>query len=117
MSSPLAPPSERLPNYRPEDTNERSLTEQLAERSALRVALRDLLNTHSVERYSGTPDFVLAEYLLSCLDAFHEATRQRERWHGRGTEEPEPCGFESGWGPCALSSGHDGPHQYEECQP
>lgn len=35
--------------------------------------LRDLLNRYSCENTSSTPDFVLAQFMLSCLDAFNGA--------------------------------------------
>jgi len=47
--------------------------------------LRHLINAHSMENHSNTPDSILAEYLCSCLDAFGRATTQRERWYGRRT--------------------------------
>lgn len=37
--------------------------------------LRTALNTHSAENGSNTPDFVLAHYLLACLDAFDYGVR------------------------------------------
>lgn len=46
-------------------------------------ALRDLINAHSAENASNTPDFILAQYLDSCLLAFDTAVQQREAWHGR----------------------------------
>lgn len=45
--------------------------------------LRKLLNRHSMENDSNTPDFILAEYMLNCLKAFNTATQQRETWYGR----------------------------------
>lgn len=45
--------------------------------------LRALLNRYSMERLSGTPDFILAQFLFGCLDAFGAAVREREEWHGR----------------------------------
>lgn len=44
---------------------------------SLSKALAHALNAFSAETESGTPDFILAEYLLSCLDAFNQATRNR----------------------------------------
>jgi hypothetical protein len=44
--------------------------------------LRALLNRKSKERGSNTPDYVLADFLCRCLEAFDRATRERERWHG-----------------------------------
>ena len=40
------------------------------------------LNSHSAENGSDTPDYILAEYLLSCLSAFDKATRHREQHAG-----------------------------------
>ena len=45
--------------------------------------VRDLaavLNRHSVENASDTPDFILAEYLVACLEAFATAVVDRGRW-------------------------------------
>lgn len=49
----------------------------------LRDEIAHLLNKHSVEGYSDTPDFVLARYLMACLQAFESAVEAREEWHGR----------------------------------
>jgi hypothetical protein len=46
-------------------------------------ALQRLINTFSQENASNTPDYILAQYMLACLDAFTEATQQRETWYGR----------------------------------
>lgn len=45
--------------------------------------LRSLINTHSMEGSSNTPDFILAQYMSHCLIAFETATQQRETWYGR----------------------------------
>lgn len=45
--------------------------------------LKSLINRYSMENQSGTPDFILAEYLSHCLKAFTLATRAREHWYGR----------------------------------
>ena len=42
--------------------------------------LADLINKHSLENPSNTPDFILAQYLADCLDAFNVATNQRDGW-------------------------------------
>lgn len=51
--------------------------------------LRSLLNMHSMENESETPDGILASYLISCLDAFNKATNSREKWYGRLKEKFE----------------------------
>lgn len=48
-----------------------------------RPALESLINRHSQENGSNTPDFILATYLVACLKAFDEATVAREKWYGR----------------------------------
>jgi hypothetical protein len=47
--------------------------------------LTTLLNSYSFENDSNTPDFILARYLLNCLNAWNDAVMERETWHGRTT--------------------------------
>ena len=62
----------------------------------LRNALADLLNSYGSENGSNTPDFILATYLLGCLNNFNHAVKSRESWYGRGEEEfPPRVGDES----------------------
>ena len=44
--------------------------------------LESLINKHSIEGGSNTPDFILAEYLRQCLDAFDLVVRRRDQWYG-----------------------------------
>ena len=44
--------------------------------------LTTLLNCYSEENEINTPDFMLAKFMLSCLEAFNVATRERDRWYG-----------------------------------
>jgi len=46
--------------------------------------LAHVINCHSLENGSNTPDFILAEYLYDCLMAFNQTSRKREKWYGRG---------------------------------
>lgn len=48
--------------------------------------LKGLLNSYSMENGSNTPDGILADYLLACLDAFDKAVNTRHKWFGH----PEP---------------------------
>ncbi len=43
--------------------------------------LTELINKHSQENGSDTPDFILAEYLCDCLDFYGQATRARDKWY------------------------------------
>lgn len=43
--------------------------------------LGQVLNRYCVDNDHNTPDFVLAEYLVDCLDARLKAKRANEKWH------------------------------------
>lgn len=47
--------------------------------------IRQVINKWNEENPSNTPDFILARYLLNCLDTFNIAVRAREEWYGRRT--------------------------------
>ncbi len=49
----------------------------------LRRDLAAVLNRHSRENSSNTPDWILAQYIANCLDAFDVAIRSRAQWYGR----------------------------------
>ena len=44
--------------------------------------LEALINKHSVENESDTPDFILAKYLGRCLDNWNETVTARDKWWG-----------------------------------
>ena len=46
-----------------------------------------LLNKHSRENNSDTPDWILSEYMQHCLHAFEQATIHREQYYGKMTAE------------------------------
>lgn len=50
--------------------------------------LKFVINKHSRENGSGTPDFILAEFLSDVLAVFDGAVTQREEWYGRTAKEP-----------------------------
>lgn len=53
-----------------------------------RKELESLLNRYSKENGSDTPDFILAEYLEGCLDAFDVAVCRRTEWYRAGGMPP-----------------------------
>lgn len=55
--------------------------------SEFKKELERIINEHSCENESDTPDFILAEYLCSCLKAFDSAVKKRETWWDRKEEE------------------------------
>lgn len=52
--------------------------------------IREAINSVSAENGSDTPDFILAQFLIGCLNVFDNAVRKREDWYGRGTMTPTP---------------------------
>jgi hypothetical protein len=54
--------------------------------SAFLLELESLINKYSKENGSNTPDYILADYLLDCLNAFDKSVRARHKWFGH----PEP---------------------------
>ena len=44
--------------------------------------LEQLINKHSKENDSNTPDFILADYLCRCLATFSGIVEEREKWYG-----------------------------------
>lgn len=47
--------------------------------------LAAVLNKYSQENGSDTPDFILARYLLCCIDSYNFAIQEREKWYGRNS--------------------------------
>jgi len=52
--------------------------------------LEDLINKHSKENGSDTPDFILAQYLNNCLENFNIAQQQRSDWFRDMVEHRPP---------------------------
>jgi arginyl-tRNA--protein-N-Asp/Glu arginylyltransferase len=52
------------------------------ERPTFDTELSALINRYSMERFSGTPDFILAEYLQEQLHLFSKYAVKRMEWHG-----------------------------------
>lgn len=51
--------------------------------SDLEREIQQAINRACRENASNTPDFILAEYLMACLEAYERASRTRETWFGR----------------------------------
>lgn len=56
---------------------------QTVNRHPFRKELEKLVNHHSLENGSDTPDFLLAEFLTDCLTIFDRTVAAREKWYGR----------------------------------
>ena len=51
-------------------------------KTKLEKKLEELINEESRENDSNTPDFLLSEFMMNCLDAFELASNKREVWFG-----------------------------------
>jgi len=71
--------------------------------------LQHVINCHSRENDSDTPDFILAGLIEDLLAAFAKATRERDRWYnfkpwsgnneisgGSGPDPVDPCSNQIG---------------------
>ena len=47
----------------------------------LKKEIEEILNSKCAENESNTPDFILAEYLINCLNAFDKATNKRDKYY------------------------------------
>jgi hypothetical protein len=52
------------------------------EKSQLSIELTSVLNKNGMENHSNTPDWVLGDYLVNCLETFFRATRDRDNFYG-----------------------------------
>ncbi len=51
--------------------------------TTLRERISRAINATSAENGSNTPDFLLADYLVDCLDAYNRTVSRRSSWYGR----------------------------------
>jgi hypothetical protein len=58
------------------------MTEEIVEKS-FEQDLAEVINRHSRESNSNTPDFILATYMNNCLKAFNTASNAREKWYNK----------------------------------
>lgn len=56
--------------------------------------LETLINKHSMESGSDTPDWILAQYIQNSLDTFNKAVRARDRWYNRASFRDERMNLE-----------------------
>jgi hypothetical protein len=52
-------------------------------KSQFRKSIETAINSHSMENGSDTPDYILAEYLVGCLEAFDRAVTKRTAWYDK----------------------------------
>ena len=68
--------------------------------------LTKLINRHSLENESNTPDYILSDYLVRCLKNFNETSTHRVDWH---TSTPIESHQPQTTTDCNYTVGIDGP--------
>ena len=58
---------------------------ELEKRVSFLKELEALINKHSMENRSNTPDFILANYLIHCLDLYSRTVNQRDSWWSKSS--------------------------------
>lgn len=53
---------------------------KLQKQQEFKEELERLINRYSLENESNTPDYILSDYLYSCLEVLHETINQRDTW-------------------------------------
>lgn len=53
-----------------------------AEKPLFQKELGRLINHYSLENGSDTPDFMLAEYMITCLRTYEILIQKRDKWYG-----------------------------------
>ena len=59
---------------------EKTFREAREAERAFQADLARVINKHSRENRSNTPDFILAGYLVNCLEAYEAAMERRKEW-------------------------------------
>tara|TARA_R110002020_G_scaffold9539_2_gene37436 strand:- start:4337 stop:4546 length:210 start_codon:yes stop_codon:yes gene_type:complete len=49
---------------------------------AFKKELTELINKHSLENNSGTPDYIIADYLMLALENLNRTIATRKCWYG-----------------------------------
>jgi hypothetical protein len=82
--------------------------------------LKGLINRHSLENRSNTPDYIIADYLFHCLLAFETVTNRRDKWYGNSKKYVRPQDVEIDYDtPSVFRPGkgddEDMPRIYNKC--
>jgi hypothetical protein len=80
-----------------------------------RRELISLINKHSRENGSNTPDYILAEYLIECLHTFDKITKMRNEWYGEKLLEGKILEFRNEFEK-EIDSKHPRPLTYKEAE-
>lgn len=77
------PVSQKVPPLQDNSEPQPDLIAVEQERPTFGQELVSLINRHSIENRSNTPDWILGEYLIGCMKAFELTMHLREEYYGR----------------------------------
>jgi len=63
------------------------MSEKIRVEPSFKRRLSNLINEFSLENKSSTPDFILSNYLIRCLDNFDETSDEKSSWF---SDEKQP---------------------------
>ena len=61
-----------------------------AKREIVAKELAEVVNRNSLENASATPDFLIADYLIDCLDVLERICKKRASWRLGELEKDDP---------------------------
>ena len=79
-------------NRRSDDKASKKFIEELVKEidmNNFEAELTALINKYSLENGSDTPDFILADFLIGCLESWNNNVSERSAWYGNKTKVPE----------------------------
>jgi len=73
--------------------------------SAFEKDIAEVINRHSEESGSNTPDFILARYLSDCLESYNRAVKWRALWY---SPEGVPVALRQSGPPAGMAMPEEG---------
>jgi hypothetical protein len=58
---------------------------------AFQIELTKLINNHSLENITNTPDFIISNYLINCLRSYHTLHFNRDIWYCKDEKPVKKC--------------------------
>lgn len=57
------------------------IVNEISKKEKFKKELEELINKYSMENHSNTADYILADYLMDCLETYHKAVIARDGWN------------------------------------
>lgn len=70
----------------------KEVLERISTKESVCRGFASVINSHSLEKSSDTPDFILAEYLWDCLQAYHTLAGSRVEYYKQDAQDNASMG-------------------------